>query len=345
MNLLASLPTVIGTAAVAPALLILWLVIAAGERPGPPAKVWTAFLLGAASISLLGIARAPFASILAAPENPWVAQALRSIFGVAAPEEIVKILVIVAVSTRRRAFAAPMDTVVYGAAAGLGFAAYENLAYLEQHTDMWRTLAALRSVLTVPFHGALGIIAGAYLALGRAGTALGAHRHNRDWARISSRILMLFAPIALHAGFDFPLLTLQQNPDLDASTRLLLGSTSVLIGFSSIAFAARLVQRVARHQAPRTDIARERLSQLRRMWALLVVGGGAGFAGLAFVLSSVHHWWVNPERDPALVLIPVGLVAIAVGIALLVVTTAIYILGRNRMRTTSQDFSSAPGRS
>jgi RsiW-degrading membrane proteinase PrsW (M82 family) len=345
MNLLASLPTVIGTAAVAPALLILWLVIAAAERPGPPAKVWTAFLLGAASISLLGIARAPFASILAAPENPWVAQALHSIFGVAAPEETVKILVIVAVSTRRRAFAAPMDTVVYGAAAGLGFAAYENLAYLEQHTDMWRSLAALRSVLTVPFHGALGIIAGAYLALGRAGTALGAHRHYRDWARISSRILMLFAPIALHAGFDFPLLTLQQNPDLDASTRLLLGSASMLIGFSSIAFAARLVQRVARHQAPRTDFARERLSQLRRMWALLVVGGGAGFAGLAFVLSSIHHWWVNPERDTALVLIPVGLFSIAIGLALLVVTTAIYILGRNRMRTTSRDFSSAPGRS
>ena len=61
MNLLASLPTVIGTAAVAPALLILWLVIAAGERPGPPAKVWTAFFLGAASISLLGVARAPIA--------------------------------------------------------------------------------------------------------------------------------------------------------------------------------------------------------------------------------------------------------------------------------------------
>src|SRR6202140_1953282 len=250
MNFLASLPTGIGTAAVATALLILWLVIAAGERPGPPVKVWTAFLLGAASISLLGIARTPFASILAAPENPWVAQALRSIFGVAAPEETVKILVIVAVSTRRRAFAAPMDTVVYGAAAGLGFAAYENLAYLEQHTDMWRSLAALRSVLTVPFHRALGIIAGAYLALGRAGTALGAHRHNRDWARISSRILMLFAPIALHAGFDFPLLTLQQNPDMDPNARLLLGAVSVLIGFSSIAFAVRLVRRGGRPHAP-----------------------------------------------------------------------------------------------
>src|SRR6266480_1048851 len=224
MNLLASLPTVIGTAAVAPALLILWLVIAAGERPGPPAKVWTAFLLGAGSLWLLGIARAPFNSILEAPENPWVAQLLHSIFGVAAPEETVKILVIVAVSTRRRAFADPMDTVVYGAAAGLGFAAYENLAYLVQHADMWRSLAALRSVLTVPFHGALGIIAGAYIAIARSGTALGAHRHHRDRARILSLVLMLFAPLALHAAFDFPLLMLQQNPDINLSARMMLGS-------------------------------------------------------------------------------------------------------------------------
>ncbi|SDS27969.1 PrsW family glutamic-type intramembrane protease [Bradyrhizobium canariense] len=342
MNLLASLPTVIGTAAIAPALLILWLVIAANERSGPAPKIWTAFLLGAASISLLGIARAPFLRILAAPENPWLAQVLHSIFGVALPEETVKILVIVAVSAWRRPLADPMDTVVYGAAAGLGFAAYENLAYLVQHADMWRALAALRSVLTVPFHGALGIIAGAYLAIARSGTALGAHRHNRDWARISSRLLVLFAPVGLHAAFDFPLLTLQQNPDIGSTTRLILGSASVLIGFSSIAFAVRLVRRVGRHHAPRTETARERLAQLRRMWALLVVGSGAGFVGLAFVLTSIHHWFVNPERNVSLV-IPIGLVSITIGIALLVVTMAIYILGRNRIRGTSQGFSSASG--
>src|SRR4029077_8676843 len=285
MLLLESLPTVIGAAAIAPALLVLWLVIAADERPGPPARVWIAFLLGAASISLLGIARAPFAAILAVPGNPWMTQALRSVFGVAAPEEIVKVLVVIAVSARRRTFADPMDTVVYGAAAGLGFAAYENLAYLVQHADMWRSLAALRSVLTVPFHGALGIIAGAYMAIARSGTALGANRRHRDWARISSWILMLMGPLALHAAFDFPLLTLQKNPDLDASARLWLGLTSMLVGFSSIAFAARLVRRVARHHAPRTDIARERLSHLRKMWALLLAGGGAGFVGLTFVLT------------------------------------------------------------
>src|SRR6202171_4579275 len=132
MNVLESLPTVIGTAAVAPALLILWLVIAAGEHPGPPSKVWTAFLLGAASISLLGVARAPFVSISAGFENPWPAQPLHSIFGVAAPGEALKILVVVAVAARRRPFADPMDTVIYGAAAGLGFAAFENLAYFGQ---------------------------------------------------------------------------------------------------------------------------------------------------------------------------------------------------------------------
>ena len=343
MNLLASLPTVIGTAAIAPALLILWLVIAADERPGPAPKIWTAFLLGAASISLLGVVRAPFLRLLVAPENPWIAQALHSVFGVALPEETVKILVIFAVSTRRRPCADPMDTVVYGAAAGLGFAAYENLAYLVQHAEMWRALAALRSVLTVPFHGALGVIAGAYLAIARSGTALGAHRHNRDWARLSSWMLVLLAPLGLHAAFDFPLLTLQQNPDINSTTRLILGSASVLIGFSSIAFAIRLVRRVGRHHAPRTDLARERLGQLRRMWALLVVGGGAGFIGLVFVLTSIHHWLVNPDRNVSLVLIPIGLVSIVIGIALLVVTSAIYILGRNRMRGASQGFSSAPG--
>jgi protease PrsW len=339
MNLLESLPTVIGTAAVAPALFILWLVVAAGERPGPPVRVWTAFALGAASISLLGLLRALFSRIVIVPDNPWLDQALHAVFGVALPEETVKIAAIVAVSMRRRPFGDPLDTVVYGAAAGLGFAAYENLAYLEQHADMWRSLAALRSVLTVPFHGALGVIAGAYLAIARSGTALGANRHNRDWARLSSWFMVLAGPVALHSAFDFPLLMLQHNPDLDSPARIWLAAASVLIGFSSIGFAMRLVRRVARHHAPRTELDRERLSQLRQMWALLVAGGGAGFMGLVFVLSSVHHWLLNPDRNMAMVLVPIGLTAIVLGAVLLVVTTAIYFLGRNRMRTTAEGFS------
>jgi hypothetical protein len=105
----------------------------------------------------------------------------------------------------------------------------------------------------------------------------------------------------------------------------------------------RLVRRVGRHHAPRTELARERLSQLRRMWALLVAGGGAGFAGVAFLLTSLHHWFINPERDTSLVLVPIGLTSIVIGLALLIATSAAYILGRNRLRTGSAGFSSVPG--
>jgi hypothetical protein len=280
-------------------------------------------------------------SLLAISDSPQLALALRAIFGVAAPEEIVKVLVIIAVSWRRRRFADPMETVVYGAAAGLGFAAYENLAYLVQHPEMWRSLAVLRSVLKVPFHGALGIIAGAYLAIARYGTALGAHRLHRDRARLSARISVLLVPLVLHSAFDVPLLTLQLDPGLEGFTRLALECTSMLIGFGTIAFAMRLVRRVGRHHAPRTELSRERLSHLRRMWAVLVVGGGAGFAGLAFVLSAFHHWLVDPGRNVTLALVPVGFVSIMVGIALLVITTAVYLFSRGRMRNSGL---ATPGR-
>lgn len=332
MNVLETLSPVIGTAAVAPALLVLWLVIAADERPVPPILVWTAFLLGAASISLLGLARAPFAALLTVTDNPWLTLALRSLFGVAAPEELVKILVIITISARRRPFADPMDTVVYGAAVGLGFAAYENIVYLAAYPEMWRSLAVLRSVLTVPFHGALGIIAGAYIAIARSGTALGAHRRDKDWARIRTLLLIALAPIGLHASFDFPLLVLRQYPDASEAMKLTLESAGMLIGFGTIALAARLVWRIGGHHAPRTEPSRARLRQLRSLWGLLVAGGGAGFAGTVFVLGSVHHWLMNPEKNIAIVLVPVGFASIAIGVALLLLAAAVYFLGRDRLQ-------------
>jgi RsiW-degrading membrane proteinase PrsW (M82 family) len=343
MSILETLTPIIGTAAVAPALLILWLVVATDERPVPPKLVWTAFLLGAASISLLGLARAPFAALLTVSDNPWLSLALRSIFGVAAPEELVKILVVVGISARRRPFADPMDTVVYGAAVGLGFAAYENIVYLSAYPEMWRSLALLRSVLTVPFHGALGVIAGAYIAIARSGTALGAHRRGKDLARIRTLALIVLAPVGLHASFDFPLLALKQNPDLGGGMRLLLESTGMLIGFGTISLAARLVWRLGAHHAPRTEPSRAKLRQLRSLWGLLVAGGGAGFAGAVFVLTSIHHWLANPEKNIALVLVPVGFVSIAVGVVLLLLAMAVYFLGRDRLQRALAELPFASG--
>ena len=125
MYVLETLSPVMGAAAVAPALLVLWLVIATDERPVPPKLVWTAFLLAADSISVLRLDRESFAGLLLVFENyPLLSFALLLFFVFAAPVELVKILVIVAISSWRRPFSDPMDTVVYGSAVGLGFAAY-----------------------------------------------------------------------------------------------------------------------------------------------------------------------------------------------------------------------------
>ena len=332
MDLVETLPTVIGTAAIAPALLLLWLVIAAQERPGPPFQIWVAFLLSAASVLVLGKIRAPFALFMNAPVPPVLAPALHAVFGAAVPEELLKVMVILLVCTRRRTFEDPMDRVVLGAAVGLGFAAYENLAYLVQYAEIWRSVAAVRGVLTVPFHGALGIIAGAYLTIAASGNALGAHRLARLQARLWHGALMLLVPVTLHAAFDYPLLSLRQFPDIDETHKIWLSAGSLAIGAGAMLFAAYLVLRVARHHAPRTEIGRERLSRLRRMWALLVAGGGAGLAGLAFVLTTLRQWLVEPTSDVALLLMPIGLVSVLLGTALLGFTIGVYFFGRSRIR-------------
>ena len=46
-------------------------------------------------------------------------------------EEIFKAIVIVFYCTRKSAFDEPMDGIIYGVAASLGFAAYENIHYIQ----------------------------------------------------------------------------------------------------------------------------------------------------------------------------------------------------------------------
>jgi hypothetical protein len=66
-------------------------------------------------------------------------------------------------------------------------------------------------------------------------------------------------------------------------------------------------------------------------------------ASSGFVLTSIHNWLLNPDRHVARVLVPIGLIAILLGCALLLVTTGVYFFGRNRMRTAGEGFSSAAG--
>ena len=70
------------------------------------------------------------------------------------------------------------------------------------------------------------------------------------------------------------------------------------------------------------------------MWALLLAGGGAGFAGLAFVLAWLRRWWIA-DPHAAMLLAPAGIASIAVGVMLLLMTALVYVQSRNRIRASS----------
>ena len=93
--------------------------------------------------------------------------ALYDAFVVAAiPEELLKLLVIALYCARRVSFDEPMDGVVYGATAALGFAALENVLYV---VGGGLTVALARSVTAVPMHAAMGAVLGHCVARARFG--------------------------------------------------------------------------------------------------------------------------------------------------------------------------------
>src|ERR1700683_1416351 len=176
------IPGLIVASAIAPALLLLWLVVAADSRPEPPRIVWISVVLGAVSCipaALLELWLQRHVPITGA--TPLGAFATALLFA-GIPEESIKGSIIAAIALRARDFEEPMDGVVYGTAVGLGFAAVENLLYVASNTN-WAFVAVMRGVLSVPGHGAFGAIAGAYIARARFGGALGAHRTSH-WRRL-----------------------------------------------------------------------------------------------------------------------------------------------------------------
>ena len=67
---------------------------------------------------------------------------------------------------RRDEFNEPMDGVVYGVAASLGFATYENYDYVFRLAEQWdlvpMDLAIWRSYSAIPMHGLNGCLMGFY---------------------------------------------------------------------------------------------------------------------------------------------------------------------------------------
>jgi len=89
-----------------------------------------------------------------------------SFLGPAWAEELLKFLILYLIVLRRNEFNEPMDGVVYGVAASLGFATYENYDYVFRLAETWEIIpmdmAIWRSYSAIPMHGLNGCIMGFY---------------------------------------------------------------------------------------------------------------------------------------------------------------------------------------
>jgi RsiW-degrading membrane proteinase PrsW (M82 family) len=203
------------------------------------------FFLGVLIIVPVLIVALPVQLLAPLPANPLL-QALFIAFCCAAiPEEFFKFLVITGYSARHTAFDEPMDGVVYGATASLGFATLENILYVIG--GGW-TVAVARALTAVPMHAFLGGILGYYV---------GQARFNPQ-AKVSAWRGLLIATV-LHGLYDFGLLSIMQmallgefdetEPALDQLI-LALGMLALALAtlITTIVWAMRIVHKLHKEQ-------------------------------------------------------------------------------------------------
>jgi RsiW-degrading membrane proteinase PrsW (M82 family) len=188
--------------------------------PEPARVIWTTFFLGVATVIPVLAVVLPLGRIIGHPPNPFVRGFIEALFEAAIPEEFFKFLVLVYYAARQPEFDEPMDGIVYGAVASLGFATLENVMYV---SGGGTGVAIARALTAVPGHAFLGAIMGYYVGVAR--------RHPEERRALLFRGY-LYAVI-LHAAYDFPLLTLktaQKAGGIDSATAglLMVLTTAVL---------------------------------------------------------------------------------------------------------------------
>ena len=148
-------------AAIIPAILILFYVYKQDEFPEPRPIVIKTFLFGCAitlAVKLLIPAFDDYSQKYFSGETYYF---FDSFIRAAFLEELFKLFVLVFYCSRKTEFDEPMDGLVYGVAASLGYAAYENIEYvLYTYNEPSFHLAYVRALSAVPMHALVGVVMG-----------------------------------------------------------------------------------------------------------------------------------------------------------------------------------------
>ena len=188
--------SMLAVSAIVPSLLLVWYFHWRDLYPEPGRVIWTTFGLGVATVPAVLLVALPFSLLLASIQIPsaHLAGFLTAFLTAAIPEEFFKLLVLRGYCARHPDFNEPMDGVVYGAVASLGFATLENVLYV---TAGGFADAVARALTAVPAHAFLGSIMGYYV--GRATF------HATE--RTRAHVMAYFVPMVLHGLYDYPGLT------------------------------------------------------------------------------------------------------------------------------------------
>ena len=118
-------------AAMLPGIVILIYVYKQDKFPEPKQIVFKTFLFGCATILGIDLVIPVLDDFSEANFKGETYYFFDSFIRAGFVEEIFKAMVLVFYCTRKSAFDEPMDGIIYGVAVSLGYAAYENIAYIE----------------------------------------------------------------------------------------------------------------------------------------------------------------------------------------------------------------------
>jgi len=181
-------------AAVLPAIIILIYSYKQDSFPEPPKIVFKTFLFGCATV--LGIDLI-ISELDTFSENNLSGETYNffdTFIRAAFVEEFFKFCVIVFYCTRKTAFDEPIDGLVYGVAASLGFAAYENIGYvLHFYKEPSFEIAIFRAFTAVPMHALCGIMMGFLIS-----KCIFEKTNN-----YMNLILALLIPVGMHGFYNF----------------------------------------------------------------------------------------------------------------------------------------------
>ena len=233
--------------AVAPSLLIVWYFHRRDVFPEPGRVLWTTFGLGVLIVFPVVVIELILQAMVAQAPTAVLRGALDAFLVAALTEETFKLLVLMTYVWRHRAFDEPMDGIVYGVVASLGFATLENILYVFQGG---MGLAVMRALTSVPSHATEGAIMGYFV--GRAKFARS--------GRAGLVALGFAAAFGLHGLYDFPLLSMSAGEEIaksgggtaSTSVLLLLPCTFIALGVS-ITGALWLTRRTRKQQLANLD--------------------------------------------------------------------------------------------